>query len=66
VSLLIYGIFNASLSSEELKSAGFKFSIVRQAWETGQSTLTEGDTLDFSIARFQHANGVLNIDGSII
>lgn len=61
VSMLTYGMFNASVSGAEMcKKYVYKNS--SKAWESIQGDISEGDSVQFRIGSFQQANGVLNID----
>jgi DNA-directed RNA polymerase subunit E'/Rpb7 len=61
VSMLIYGMFNASVSGAEM-CRKYVFKNISKAWESPQGDISEGDIVQFRIGGFQEANGVLNID----
>ena len=64
VSLLVYGIFNASITSEELGSK-YKYSHTRQAWESDTGDLQVDDLAACRILDFHIANGVLSINATM-
>jgi DNA-directed RNA polymerase I subunit RPA43 len=62
ISLLVYGMFNASLSAGELVSNSYEYNYETIAWESAEwGDLIEGESMEVEIASFQHANGVLNL-----
>ena len=66
VSLLIFGMFNASISSDELVKK-YTFNFVLDGWESiqGQEGLLVGDLVDCVVLGLQHGNGVLNMNVSL-
>ena len=60
ISLLVYGMFNASLSADVLANY-YEYNYETLAWESTEKDLMEGDSLDCVIQSFQQANGVLNL-----
>ena len=62
ISLLVYGMFNASLSANELIGNSYEYNYETIAWESAEwGDLIEGESMEVEIASFQHANGVLNL-----
>ena len=62
VSLLIYGMFNASLSAHEL-SKEYTFNYENNIWESYErGDIHVNDNLDLVVQSFQHAHGVLSMN----
>lgn len=63
VSLLIYGMFNASISDTQLHSKSYSYREETQQWinESTGSEYGEGDHVECIIDSFQHANGVISL-----
>jgi hypothetical protein len=64
VSILVFAMFNASISGAEMKK-GYKYSSLSKAWSSPRVDLSVDDYIVFTIASFQHSSGVVNIEGSI-
>lgn len=63
VSLLLYGMFNASIAAEEV-GQNFEFNPSTQSWESEGGDLSLGDYIKCTILNFHFANGVLSINAS--
>ena len=61
ISLLVYGMFNASISGDIMRKK-YVYNITTKSWE-GEGDLVEGDIISFKVGSIQHSEGVLNIDG---
>ena len=61
VSLLVNGMFNASISGDVMRKK-YVFNNTTKSWE-GDGDLVEGDVISFKVGHIQHSQGVLNIDG---
>jgi len=60
-SLLVLGIFNASISGEDM-GAQYVFNESNASWDSAtQGNLMEGDVMECRLLSFQHANGVLSL-----
>lgn len=59
-SLLVLGILNASISSDDM-STKYIFNDSNCSWESAQGNLVEGDLMECKVVNFQHANGVLSL-----
>ncbi len=62
VALLIFGVVNASISKEQLKS--YVFSPTLQRWEGLHASVCEGDSMDISILSHFHNNGIIQIQAA--
>lgn len=60
VSLLIHGMFNASISGDVMKTK-YVYNNTNKSWD-GDGDLVEGDIISFKVGHIQHSQGVLNID----
>ena len=60
ISLLVFGLFNASILGDDMCKQ-YAFNESASSWESPQGDLLEGDVVDCKIVSFQHANGVLNL-----
>ena len=63
ISLLLYGMFNASIAADELGKK-FKFNHSTQSWESPDGNLSHGDYMKCRIINFHFANGVLSINAT--
>lgn len=63
VALLVYGIFNASIASEELGSK-YAFNQASQTWESSEGDLIVGELVQCRILNLNFANGVLSINAT--
>jgi len=61
VSLLVHGMFNASISGDVMRNK-YVYNNATKSWE-GDGDLVEGDVISFKVGHIQHSQGVLNIDG---
>ena len=62
VSLLVYGMFNASLSAQDL-SKHYTYNYEYMTWESNElGEIQINDHLDITIQSFQQAHGVLNLN----
>ena len=62
VSLLVYGMFNASLSAQDL-SKHYTYNYEYVTWESNElGEIQINDHLDITIQSFQQAHGVLNLN----
>lgn len=62
VSLLVYGMFNASLSAQDL-SKYYTYNYDYMTWESSElGEIQVNDYLDITIQSFQQAHGVLNLN----
>jgi DNA-directed RNA polymerase I subunit RPA43 len=69
MSLLIYGMFNANISGDELEKQNYKYNHEDGKWEsesdnnydTESSSLAVGDMIECKISGYQQANGVLSL-----
>jgi DNA-directed RNA polymerase I subunit RPA43 len=62
VSLLVYGMFNASLSARDLANH-YTFDQENSTWESNEKgDIQVNDYIDITIHSFQQAHGVLNLN----
>ena len=62
VSLLVYGMFNASLSAQDL-SKHYRYNYENTTWESYErGDIQVNDYLDITVVSFQQAHGVLNLN----
>jgi len=59
-SLLVLGIFNASISGDDM-STKYAFNEGNTSWDSATGNLMEGDIMACKVINFQHANGVLSL-----
>jgi len=62
VSLLVHGMFNASISGDVMRKK-YVYNNATKSWEGEGDLLGEGDVISFKVGNIQHSQGVLNIDG---
>lgn len=67
LSLLVHGMFNASISGDNV-AAKYSFNNSTATWESalGDAMIAEGDFIDFCIMSVQHNAGVLCLIGSLV
>eukprot|EP01031_Cornospumella_fuschlensis_P034800 gene34800-42144_t len=65
ISLLVLGLFNASIGDKELRKK-FSYNTVSNSWvsKSGER-ISEESMFDFQIASFQFYGRVINIDGAL-
>ena len=63
VALLVFGVVNASVSKELLKSS-YVFNAELQRWEGVGLSISEGDMMDIAIQSHFHNNGIIQIHAS--
>jgi hypothetical protein len=65
VSLLVAGIFNASITSEEMEKA-YKYDETLETWQSGsENDVNMGDIIDIEIAGMQMAKGLFYIEAKL-
>ena len=70
VSILAYGMFNASIAGDKLMEK-FKYDETTNAWEplsksSKSVSIEEGSVLDFTAINCQYSNGVFFLEGNLI
>lgn len=63
LSLIVHQYFNASISAEELRSAGFEFDEDAEQWYHNDAALTKDDSVEFVVGRVHESGGIISIDG---
>jgi DNA-directed RNA polymerase subunit E'/Rpb7 len=64
ISLLVYGMFNASIAAEEIGKK-FKFNYGNQSWESPDGDLAKDDCVKCRIINYNFANGMLSINATL-
>jgi len=68
VSLVVHHYFNASISADRLRAAGFAFDEVQLQWfrdnNDNQNPLMAGDRIDFVCEKLYESAGIISIEGS--
>lgn len=66
LSLLVNRYFNASVSSEQLRAAGFEFDDVQLQWYWQDSTnaLCNGDCIELVCQKLYESGGIISIEGA--
>lgn len=66
LSLVVHQYFNASVSAEQLREAGFEFDDVQLQWywQDATNTLSKGDRIDFVCQKMYESGGIISIEGS--
>ena len=63
ISLLVYGMFNASISSSQIAKS-YAYNESSNSWESPDGDMSEGDVITFKILRYEHLDDLLHITGS--
>lgn len=70
VGMLVYGIFNASLSSPELVRVGYSYSQLLNQWERKAEAMEDviamGTVITFAVSKLHQAQGLISIDGAML
>ena len=68
LSLVVHKYFNASISSNMLRDAGFEFDTIQLQWyyqrDTNATVLKRDDQIDFVCHKLCESGGIISIDGS--
>eukprot|EP01038_Epipyxis_sp_PR26KG_P006694 gene6694-9183_t len=64
IAILVLGMFNASIGSEELRKV-YTFDSSNQTWNSSSKSLKSDDFVEFIIVSCQHKSGVINITGKL-
>jgi hypothetical protein len=68
LSLVVYKYFNASISSDMLRDAGFEFDAIQLQWyyqrDTNTTVLQRDDTIEFICHQLHESGGIISIEGS--
>jgi DNA-directed RNA polymerase subunit E'/Rpb7 len=66
LALTVHQYFNASVSAEQLRRAGFEFDAVTEQWYFGETSnsLSAGDQVKFVCIKIHESGGIISIDGS--
>lgn len=66
VALVVHHYFNASISAEHMRSAGFAFDDVQLQWyrESDQRPLSSSDHIVFDCEKLFESGGMISIEGS--
>ena len=70
VGLLVYELFNASVSAEALRLAGYTFDKEGNQWsqseeeEGGNRVVAKGDKMSFCVQKLHECNGLISLEGS--
>jgi hypothetical protein len=70
VGLLVYELFNASVSAEALRLAGYTFDKEMNEWsqsaegDGGDCIVAKGDKMSFRVEKLHESNGLISLEGS--
>jgi len=67
VSLVVHHYFNASISAEQLRAAGFAFDEVQLQWfrdDSDQRPLSSNDRIQFVCEKMFESGGIISIEGT--
>jgi len=63
ISLLVYGMFNASISCSQI-AKNYTYNENSNSWESPDGDMSEGDVVTFKVLKYEHADDLLHITGS--
>jgi hypothetical protein len=68
VGLLVYSFFNAMVSSDNLRSAGYLYDRDVDEWkqESGSKVLAANDQIEIAVEKIHECEGVISMEGSIM
>lgn len=63
--MLILNYFNAMVSAEQLRGAGYSFDADLQKWvsESGGQTISVDSTITFEVEKIHECDGTLSLEG---
>ena len=68
LSLVVHKYFNASISSNMLREAGFEFDTIQLQWyyqrDASATVLKMGDSIDFICDKLYESGGIISMEGS--
>ena len=67
VGLLVHKLFNASVSAEALRLAGYTFDKEENQWKqsnSGSCAVGKGDQMSFCVDKLHECNGLISLEGS--
>lgn len=66
LSLVVHHYFNASVSADQLREAGFEFDgdQLQWYWQNSANTLSKGDCVDFVCQKMYESGGIISIEGT--
>lgn len=66
IGILVHSYFNAMVSADKLRASGFVFDLDLNIWtsETGNSTLSNQDKINFVVEKVHEAEGSVSIEGA--
>lgn len=62
ISLLVYGMFNASIACNHL-SKNYTYNENSNSWESQDGDMSEGDVVVFKVLKYEHDDDLLHISG---
>jgi DNA-directed RNA polymerase subunit E'/Rpb7 len=68
LSLVVHKYFNASISSQMLRNAGFEFDTIQLQWyyqrDANATALKQDDNIDFICHKLYESGGIISMEGS--
>lgn len=63
MSLLVFNYFNAMISGDQLRAAGFSFDEELNNWTSSKETILPKDKVKFSVEKIHELEGTVSMEG---
>ena len=63
MSLLVFNYFNAMISGDELRAAGYSFDAELHNWTSSKESISPKDKVKFNIEKIHELEGTVSMEG---
>lgn len=60
----MFNYFNAMISGDQLRAAGFTFDADLQNWSSGAGTISTEDKINFVVEKVHECDGTVSLEGA--
>ena len=64
VGILVFDYFNAMVSAETIREAGYAFDPDLQTWTKGGVSISSGVKINFVVTKIHECDGTISLEGS--